>query len=162
MLGRLEMHVDECIDAYTGMFKRIFGKKRLPVNILGKIKGRFDSMVLEECVKEILEEGGLPTIEPFNDEKDGTCKVSVVLDILELWLKFSLTSLQGGLCESCRDHEHNPIAILQVTRRSQQYSSYNLRSSSSNICCNKLLQSNHNRSTRAEIRRCRLGCKQSC
>jgi hypothetical protein len=84
MLGRLEMHVDECIDAYTGMFKRIFGKKGLPVNMLGKIKGRFDSKVLEECIKEILEQRGLSTIEPFNDEKDRTCKVSVVLDILEL------------------------------------------------------------------------------
>jgi hypothetical protein len=84
MLGRLEMHVDECIDAYTSMFKRIFGKKRLPVNMLGKIKGRFDSIVLEECVKEILEQRGLPIIEPFNGEKDRACKVSVALDILEL------------------------------------------------------------------------------
>ena len=84
MLGRLEMHVDECIDAYTNMFKRIFGKKRLPVNMLGKIKGRFDSIELEECGKEILEQRGLPTIEPFSDEKDRTCRVSVVVDVLKL------------------------------------------------------------------------------
>jgi len=84
MLGRLEMDVDECINAYTGMFKRIFGKKGLPVSMLGKIKGRFDSMVLEDCVREILEQRGLLPIEPFNDEKDKTCKVSVALDLLDL------------------------------------------------------------------------------
>jgi hypothetical protein len=84
MLGRLEMDVDECINAYTSMFKRIFGKKGLPVNMLGKIKGRFDSMVLEDCIREILEQRGRSPMEPFNDEKDRTCKVSVVLDLLEL------------------------------------------------------------------------------
>jgi len=84
MLGRLEMDVDECINAYTSMFKRIFGKKGLSVSILGKIKGRFDSMVLEDCVKEILKERQLSPIEPFNDEKDRTCKVSVALDLLDL------------------------------------------------------------------------------
>ena len=84
MLGRLEMHIDECIDAYTSMFKRIFGNKGLPVNMLGKIKGRFDSMVLEECIKEILEQRGWSPTAPLNDEKDRTCKVLVVMDILEI------------------------------------------------------------------------------
>jgi len=84
MLGRLDMRIDECIDAYASMFKRVFGKKKLPVNMLGKVKGRFDSMVLEECIKEILKQHGLSSIEAFNNEKDGTCKVSVVLDIPEL------------------------------------------------------------------------------
>lgn len=84
MLGRLEMDVDECIDAYTIMFKRIFGKKGLPVNMLGKIKGRFDSMVLEDCIREILEQRGQSTMEPFCDEKDRTCKVLVILDSLTL------------------------------------------------------------------------------
>lgn len=80
MLGRLEMDVDECINAYSSMFKRIFGKKGLPVNMRGKIKGRFDSMVLEDCIREILEQRGLSSMEPFNDEKDRTCKVLVILD----------------------------------------------------------------------------------
>lgn len=84
MLGRLEMDVDECINAYTSMFKRIFGKKGLPFNMLGKIKGRFDSMVLEDCIREILEQRGLSLMEPFNDEKDRDCRVSVTPDLLEL------------------------------------------------------------------------------
>ncbi len=75
MLGRLEMDVAECIRAYTGMFETIFGKKRLPVNILGKIKGRFDSIVLEKCIRRILMERGLSEAELLNDRKDRDCKV---------------------------------------------------------------------------------------
>jgi hypothetical protein len=75
MLGRLEMDVGECIDTYTNMFKTIFGKKGLPVNMLGRIKGRFDSIVLEECIRSILKQRGLSEDEPLNSEKDGSCKV---------------------------------------------------------------------------------------
>jgi hypothetical protein len=74
MLGRLEMDVDECIDAYTSMFKTIFGKNGLPVNMFGKIKGRFDSIVLEKCVEGILKRRGLSKIEPLIDEND-RCRV---------------------------------------------------------------------------------------
>ena len=75
MLGRLEMDVDECIDAYTGIFRTIFGKKGLPVNMFGKIKGRFDSIVLEECVGTILKARGLSETEPLNDGRDRSCRV---------------------------------------------------------------------------------------
>jgi len=74
MLGRLEMDVDDCIEAYTSMFQTIFGKKGLPVNMWGKIKGRFDSTVLEECIRKILKQRGLSDIEPLNDGKE-RCKV---------------------------------------------------------------------------------------
>jgi hypothetical protein len=67
MLGRLEMDIDECIEAYTSMFKTIFGKKGLPVNIWGNIKGRFDSTVLEECIRKVLKDRGLSEREPLND-----------------------------------------------------------------------------------------------
>lgn len=74
MLGRLEMDVEDCISAYTSMFETIFGKKGLPVSIWGKIKGRFDSNVLEECIRAILKERGLSEAELFNDGKE-RCKV---------------------------------------------------------------------------------------
>jgi hypothetical protein len=74
MLGRLEMDVDECIEEYTNMFAAIFGKKGLPFNLLGKIKGRFDSTVLEECIKRILQERGLSKGAILNDGKE-RCKV---------------------------------------------------------------------------------------
>ncbi len=75
MLGHLEMDVEECINTYTSMFRTIFGKKGLPVNMLGKIKGRFDSIVLEECIGRILKERGLSETEPLNDGEDRRCKV---------------------------------------------------------------------------------------
>jgi hypothetical protein len=74
MLGRLEMDVDDCIKAYTDMFQTVIGKKSLPLNWRGKVKGRFDSIVLEECVRKILKERGLSDEEPLNDGKE-RCKV---------------------------------------------------------------------------------------
>ena len=68
------MDVEDCISAYTSMFETIFGKKGLPVSIWGKIKGRFDSNVLEECIRAILKERGLSEAELFNDGKE-RCKV---------------------------------------------------------------------------------------
>ena len=79
MLGRLEMDIDECIDAYTSMFQRIFATKGLPIGIFGrfgKIKGRFDSAILETCIREILQSRKLSDAELFNDGKE-RCKVYV-------------------------------------------------------------------------------------
>jgi len=84
MLGRLEMDIDECINTYTNMFKNLFGKTRLPVNFLGRIKGRFDSVVLEECVQEILKQRGLSETEPLSDEVKDGCKVLVELS--HIWM----------------------------------------------------------------------------
>lgn len=58
------------IHMYTNMFKTIFGKKGLPLNVWGKIKGRFDSTVLEECIKRILKERGLSEGALLNDGKE--------------------------------------------------------------------------------------------
>lgn len=68
------MDVDECIEVYTSMFETIFGKKGLPINRWGNIKGRFDSIVLEECIRTILKERQLPEGELLNDGKE-RCKV---------------------------------------------------------------------------------------
>jgi hypothetical protein len=74
MLGRLEMDVDECIKVYTSMFETIFGKKGLPVNIWGSIKGRFDSTTLEGCIRKILKDRGLSERELLNGGNE-RCKV---------------------------------------------------------------------------------------
>jgi hypothetical protein len=74
MLGRLEMDVDECIDTYSSMFKTIFGKKGLPINMKVKLQSRFDSAVLEKCIRDILTARGLSEAEPFNNGND-SCKV---------------------------------------------------------------------------------------
>jgi hypothetical protein len=55
MLGRLEMSIDECIKAYTDLSEDVFHKKRrIPINIKGVLKERYDSKVLELAVKTIL------------------------------------------------------------------------------------------------------------
>jgi hypothetical protein len=55
MLGRLEMSIDECIKAYTDLSEDVFHqKRRIPINIKGVLKERYDSKVLELAVKKIL------------------------------------------------------------------------------------------------------------
>lgn len=52
MLGRLEMDVDECISAYSGLAAAVFGEKlsSIPVNFKGHVKARFDSAKLESAI----------------------------------------------------------------------------------------------------------------
>ncbi|TVY22961.1 Calcium-independent phospholipase A2-gamma [Lachnellula hyalina] len=110
MLGRLEMDVDECIEKYTNMFETIFGKKGLPVNLLGKIKGRFDSTVLEECINRILRERGLPEGALLNDGEE-RCKVVVCAKASELTTTVllrsytsddALNNILATICEAAR------------------------------------------------------------
>lgn len=55
MLGRLEMTVEECIQAYTELSKDVFHKRRtLPVDIKGNVKERYDSKALELAIKKII------------------------------------------------------------------------------------------------------------
>jgi hypothetical protein len=53
MLGRLEMDVDECIAAYTGLMKTVFETKSswFPASWTGNIKSRFDAAKLEGAIK---------------------------------------------------------------------------------------------------------------
>ncbi|KAF8856400.1 FabD/lysophospholipase-like protein [Acephala macrosclerotiorum] len=110
MLGRLEMDVDDCIEAYTSMFQTIFGKKGLPVNMWGKIKGRFDSTVLEECIRKILKGRGLSDAEPLNDGKE-RCKVVVCAKAFEVTATVllrsyastdALNNIPATICEAVR------------------------------------------------------------
>lgn len=82
MLGRLEMDVDECIDAYRTLMETIFEKKRsgFSVTLTGKIKARFSSKALEAAVKQVISgRGGVSVDEPFHNEAgpddDRNCKV---------------------------------------------------------------------------------------
>lgn len=75
MLGRLQMSIDECIDAYLQLSDRIFRKKRHRLTIKGKIQGQFDSEELERAVKEIITKRGLQEDALLKDESDAACKV---------------------------------------------------------------------------------------
>ena len=74
MLGRLQMTIDECIDAYTSLSDKVFEKKSHRVGIKGKLQGRFDSAALELAVKNILVSRGLGEDVLLKDT-DSPCKV---------------------------------------------------------------------------------------
>lgn len=65
MLGRLQMTVDECIDAYREMSPKIFTKVNHRLNLRGKVQGRFDHTAIEESVKRMLRQRYLPDDELF-------------------------------------------------------------------------------------------------
>lgn len=79
MLGRLEMTVDECVDAYTKMMKHVFEKKanRSFIGVLGGVKPRFSSKALGNAISQVLETCGIPIDEKFEDGTKSRCKVSV-------------------------------------------------------------------------------------
>lgn len=76
MLGRLQMTVQECIDAYTALCRKVFVKSGHYVNFRGQIKGRFDSSELEKAVKSIVQDRGLDENALLKDP-DAPCKVFV-------------------------------------------------------------------------------------
>lgn len=80
MLGRLKMDVSECIQSYTSMFQRIFEKQKhkYPVNLwdnFGYLQNKFDSDILKEAIKKIVNDQGLSETEYFNSEEERSCRV---------------------------------------------------------------------------------------
>jgi len=61
MLGRLQMDVEACIDAYLQLSADVFQPKRCNINILGKAKDkvkvreRFDSEKLKQSIQTIVD-----------------------------------------------------------------------------------------------------------
>jgi len=75
MLGRLQMTIDECIDAYIVLSDRVFQKRRHRVTIKGNVQGRFDSDELERAIKEIVVRQGLAENALLKDSSNAKCKV---------------------------------------------------------------------------------------
>jgi calcium-independent phospholipase A2-gamma len=77
MLGRLEMNIDDCIEAFTEMMDEIFKQKaKIPFKLFsGEVKPRYDSATLERCIRKVVTEAGLPPDAKLRDPKDSTCKV---------------------------------------------------------------------------------------
>jgi hypothetical protein len=77
MLGRLEMSIEECIDAYTKMMKHVFEKKENHslVSIFGGVKPRFSSKALENAISQVLKARGIPIKEKFENGTRSRCKV---------------------------------------------------------------------------------------
>lgn len=76
MLGRLEMDIDECIEAYTKLAEAVFSQKKslLPFNLKGKVKAQFDSSKLEKAIQETVKRSGISETDLFNDGNEQGCR----------------------------------------------------------------------------------------
>lgn len=76
MLGRLEMDVDECIDAYSGLAAAVFGERlrSIPVNFKGDVTAQFDSAKLESAIQKVIEDSGASKQDLFNDGTERGCR----------------------------------------------------------------------------------------
>lgn len=84
MLGRLEMDVTSCIDAYLKISGEVFqSKKRSILNVLGKardmwhVQGKFDHRRLENAMKRIIQRARLDPEAKLKDVSQGEpgCRV---------------------------------------------------------------------------------------
>ena len=77
MLGHLEMTVEECIEAYTKLMKRVFEKKAklFSFDFMGRLQGRFSTEALAEAITEVLRKKGRSPDEKFYCGNEPNCKV---------------------------------------------------------------------------------------
>ena len=80
MLGRLQMTVDDCIEAYVSLFDRVTSKQKHRATLEGIEQERFDSNEIEGAMKEIVERQGLKEDAFLKDSPDAKCRVSVYAD----------------------------------------------------------------------------------
>ncbi|KAK3167171.1 hypothetical protein OEA41_010297 [Lepraria neglecta] len=95
MLGRLQMTIDDCIDAYISLSDRVFQKRRHRVTIKGNVQGRFDSDELERAIKEIVVRQGLEEDALLKHSRDAKCKVFVCATSKETGDTVRLTSYRS-------------------------------------------------------------------
>lgn len=80
MLGRLEMSVADCIEAYQHISRQVFRptfcSKYMP-RVMRTITGRsmYDSQHLEDAIKDIIQLCGEAPNAPLETTDDGQCKV---------------------------------------------------------------------------------------
>ena len=74
MLGRLQMTVDNCIDAYVSLSNRVFHKPRHCIAIKGNDQANVKSEELERAIKEMVVKQGLEEGALFKDI-EAKCKV---------------------------------------------------------------------------------------
>ncbi|KAJ9480820.1 hypothetical protein VN97_g12706 [Penicillium thymicola] len=127
MLGRLEMDVDECIDAYSDLAAAVFGEKlrSIPFNLFkGDITARFDLAKLESAIRKVVEDSGASMQDLFNDGTERGCRTFVCTadrhtkDIVRL-RSYSLphepnilaTTCQAALATSAATTFFEPVSI---------------------------------------------------
>ncbi|KAG9235350.1 acyl transferase/acyl hydrolase/lysophospholipase [Amylocarpus encephaloides] len=73
------MDVEECITAYSDLAEAVFSQKtsRLPFNLKGKVKEKFDSSKLENAIREMIKKTRFSETELLNDETERECRTFV-------------------------------------------------------------------------------------
>jgi patatin-like phospholipase/acyl hydrolase len=79
MLGRLQMSVDECIEKYTELSRKVFRTSwyETTVGITGNLNARYDTKALMEEIQKIVEEKTGDVNCLLLDDSDSGCKVFV-------------------------------------------------------------------------------------
>ena len=77
MLGRLEMDVSSCIDAYVALSDTVFHKVHHRVRLNGKTQARFDTAALERAIKNITASSGHDEDALLKAGPEAKCKVYV-------------------------------------------------------------------------------------
>lgn len=75
MLGRLEMDIQPCIDAYSELSRNIFCDKGRSVNWKGNITGKYKASKLEDAVRRIIKDSGSSEEASLDDGRDRGCRV---------------------------------------------------------------------------------------
>ena len=100
MLGRLEMNIDDCIDAFTGMMDEVFERKNhLPFNLFsGNVQERYSSSTLTRCIQDIIRKAGFSPDAKLREPKRSSCKVyACSLVFLSGCFFYLINRLQGSL-----------------------------------------------------------------
>ncbi|KAJ5729684.1 Acyl transferase/acyl hydrolase/lysophospholipase [Penicillium malachiteum] len=79
MLGRLEMDVDECIEAYRELMESVFSEKsrRIALDWSGNIKAQYDSQKLRAAIENVIVRAGVSPDALMNDGNSRRCRVFV-------------------------------------------------------------------------------------
>ena len=75
MLGRLQMDVDDCIEAYIHLADRVFKKTGPPLNLCCRVQSRFNTKTLEQEIKSIVRRQTGSENSVLKDEENAPCKV---------------------------------------------------------------------------------------
>lgn len=92
MLGRLEMTVDECIEAYGSAMGGVFRKTSRGISLKGKVQGRFDTRELEKKIKEFIKSKGCEDQTLYTEDGSTKCKVFVCAGAVETTSATTFTS----------------------------------------------------------------------
>lgn len=77
MLGRLEMTIDDCIDAYIRLADRVFKKTGPPLGLCCEVQSRFNTKAFEQEIKAIVRRQTGTENTLLKNEDDRSCKVYV-------------------------------------------------------------------------------------